>query len=47
MIGTYASEIISAACIMIETQMLAEEITEVIFPHPSVGEIIKEVIFKF
>ncbi|MCL2699707.1 MAG: dihydrolipoyl dehydrogenase [Defluviitaleaceae bacterium] len=43
MLGSYVSEIISAACVMIETQMRAEEITEVIFPHPSVGEIIKEV----
>jgi len=47
MLGTYASEIISAACVMIETQMLAEEITEVIFPHPSVGEIMKDVAFRF
>ena len=47
MLGNYVSEIISAACVMIETQMLAEEITEIVFPHPSVSEIIKDAVIQF
>jgi len=46
MLGSYASEIIAAACVMIETQMRAEDVTEIIFPHPTVSEIIKETAFE-
>ena len=42
-LGSYASEIIATACVMIEAQLRADEIMEIIFPHPSVGEIIKDV----
>jgi len=47
MIGSYASEIIASAAIMIETQMRVEDVKELIFPHPTVGEIIRDGIFKF
>jgi dihydrolipoamide dehydrogenase len=46
MIGNYASEIIYGAGIMIETEMRVEDIKEIIFPHPTVSEIIREGIFE-
>lgn len=45
MIGSYASEIILSAGMLIETEMRVEHIKELIFPHPTVGEIIREAIF--
>ncbi|MCL2248997.1 MAG: dihydrolipoyl dehydrogenase [Oscillospiraceae bacterium] len=44
--GSYASEIIVSACIMIEMQMRVEDVKEVVFPHPTVSEIIREAVFK-
>ncbi len=46
MIGSYASEIIYGAAIMIETEMRVEDIKELVFPHPTVSEIIREGIFQ-
>ena len=46
MLGSYASEIIAAACVVIEKQMRVEDVTEIIFPHPTVSEIIKETAFS-
>ncbi len=45
LIGSYASEIILSAGIMVETEMRIEDIKQIIFPHPTVGEIIREAIF--
>lgn len=45
MLGNPASEIIYGACIAIEQEMTLEEMQEVVFPHPTVSEIIKEVVF--
>ncbi len=45
-IGSYASEIIVAAAMLIETEMKIEDIKEFIFPHPTVCEIIREAIFQ-
>ena len=45
MLGNPCSEIISAACIAIETEMTLEQLQEVVFPHPTVSEIIKETSF--
>lgn len=47
MIGSYASEIIYGAGIMIETEMRVEDIKELVFPHPTVCEILREGIFEF
>ena len=47
MIGSYASEIILSACIMIEMQMRVDDVKEVIFPHPTVSEMIREAVFRF
>lgn len=46
MITNYASEIIVSAGQMIETEMRIEDIKEIVFPHPSVCEIIREGIFQ-
>ncbi len=45
MIGSYASEIIYGAALMIETQMRVDDIKELVFPHPTVCEMIRETIF--
>ncbi|MDD2533274.1 MAG: dihydrolipoyl dehydrogenase [Eubacteriales bacterium] len=44
-LGNYASEIILSAGILVETEMRLEAIKELIFPHPTVGEVIREAIF--
>ena len=45
MIGNYSSEIIYGAGLMIETEMRIEDIKELVFPHPTVCEIIREALF--
>jgi dihydrolipoamide dehydrogenase len=44
MLGNPCSEMIHSACIAIEQGMTAEQLTEVVFPHPTVSEIIKETV---
>ena len=44
--GCYASEIIVSACIMIEMQMRIDDVKEVVFPHPTVSEIVREAVFR-
>ena len=46
MIGSYVSEIIPSACIMIEMQMRVEDVKEIVFPHPTVSETIREAVFR-
>ncbi|MGI6578934.1 MAG: dihydrolipoyl dehydrogenase [Saccharofermentanales bacterium] len=45
MLGSYASELVTPLGMMIEKQMTINEIKEFIFPHPTVGEVIREAIF--
>lgn len=47
MLGNPSSEIIYGACMAIENEMTLDEMKEVIFPHPTVSEIFKEVVFEF
>ncbi|MCQ2182648.1 MAG: dihydrolipoyl dehydrogenase [Bacteroidales bacterium] len=42
MLGTPCSEIIQSGCIAIETGMTVDQLRKIVFPHPSVSEIIKE-----
>ncbi|MEX1377057.1 MAG: dihydrolipoyl dehydrogenase [Eubacteriales bacterium] len=44
-IGSYASEIIYGAGIMIEQGMTTKDIKRQVFPHPTVAEIIREAVF--
>ena len=46
MIGPYASEMIHAAAVIIESELRVDEIAEVVFPHPSVSEVVKETILS-
>ena len=45
MMGNPCSEIIHSMCIAIEQEMTLEQLREVVFPHPTVSEIIKETSF--
>ena len=47
MLGNPCSEIIQSACIAIEKGMTAAELTQVVFPHPTVSEILKETAHAF
>lgn len=45
-LANYASEFIVSAGIMIETEMRIDDIKEIVFPHPTVCEIVREGIFQ-
>lgn len=47
MIGVYASEMIWGAAEMIETELTVSDAREIVFPHPTVSEIIREVLWEF
>ena len=47
LIGAYSGEIIWGAAEMIETQMKITDARKIIFPHPTVSEIIREVLWTF
>ena len=47
MLGNPSSEMMYGAAIAIENEMTLKEMQEVVFPHPTVSEIFKEVIFSF
>jgi dihydrolipoamide dehydrogenase len=47
MVGGACSEMIWGACAIIEMQLRVQDLEEVVFPHPTVSEIIKETIFQF
>ena len=46
MVGSYASELILSAAMMVDTQLPPERLKKFVFPHPTVGEVIREAIFK-
>jgi len=43
--GPYSSEIIHSAAAMLEMELRVQDIKEIIFPHPSVSEIIKDALW--
>jgi len=43
--GTYASEIILSAALMVEGRWTAEALKGIAFPHPTVGEAIREALY--
>ena len=47
LIGTYSGEIIWGAAEMIEMQMRVADARQIIFPHPTVSEIIRETLWEF
>ncbi len=44
LIGPYSSEIIHSAATIIESELRVEEVSEIVFPHPSISEVIKDTI---
>jgi len=47
MLGSHCSEMIFGAAIMIESELRLKDVEEVVFPHPTVSEIIRETVFHF
>ncbi len=47
LIGTYSGEIIWGAAEMLEMQLRVNDARQIIFPHPTVREIIREVLWEF
>ena len=45
MVGSYASEIIMTATMMVDTELTPSRLEKLVFPHPTVAEIIHEAIF--
>ncbi len=46
MVGAYASEIIMTATMMVDTELTPERLKKLVFPHPTVAEIIREAICR-
>lgn len=46
MLGNYSSEIIYGVAVMMENEMRVDDVKEIVFPHPTVSEIIREAIFE-
>ena len=44
MLGNYSSEIIQTACVVISQGITVDNLYKVVFPHPTVSEIIKETL---
>ena len=42
LVGLYSSEIITTAAVLVQLKVTTEQLEEMIFPHPTVSEIIKE-----
>ena len=47
LLGSYAGEIIWGAAQMLEMQLRVSDARQIIFPHPTVSEIIREVLWEF
>ena len=46
MIGPYASEIVQGAAAMIEAELRAADVREIVFPHPTVSEIVRDALWE-
>ena len=47
LLGNPCSEMIYGACMAIEQELTLRELEEIVFPHPTVSEILKETAFAF
>ena len=45
LLGPYSSEIIYGAAAIIEAELRIKDVKEIVFPHPSVSEVIKDTLF--
>lgn len=46
MVGAGVSEMIYGAAVMIEAELRVKDIREIVFPHPTVGEVMRDVMFN-
>ena len=46
MVGAGCSEMIYGAAVMIEAELRVKDIREIVFPHPTVGEVIRDTMFS-
>ena len=44
-VGAYASEIIMTAAMMVDTELSPQRLKKLVFPHPTVSEVIREALF--
>ena len=47
MVGAGVSEMIYGAAVMIEAELRVKDIREIVFPHPTVGEVVRDTMFQF
>jgi dihydrolipoamide dehydrogenase len=45
-LGTGCSEIIAGAALMIESELRVKDVREIVFPHPTVSEVVREALFE-
>ena len=45
LVGSYASEMICGAALMLETELPLNQLKKLVFPHPTVSEVIREGLF--
>ncbi|MDK2963408.1 MAG: dihydrolipoamide dehydrogenase [Verrucomicrobiota bacterium] len=45
MVGAGCSEMIYGAAVMIEAELRVKDVQEIVFPHPTVGEVLRDVMF--
>ncbi|MDR3114926.1 MAG: dihydrolipoyl dehydrogenase [Treponema sp.] len=45
-VGAYASEFIWGGAVLIEQELSIEEVQQLIFPHPTVGELIRDAVWE-
>jgi dihydrolipoamide dehydrogenase len=45
-IGPYASEIVQGAAVMIESELRARDVRDIVFPHPTVSEILRDALWE-
>jgi dihydrolipoamide dehydrogenase len=45
MVGAGVSEMIYGAAVMIEAELRIKDIQEIVFPHPTVGEVMRDAMF--
>jgi dihydrolipoamide dehydrogenase len=46
LIGAYASEIIGAATVMVEAELRVNDIRDIVLPHPTVSEVVREAVWE-
>ena len=46
LVGGHCSEIIHGAAVMIEAELRVRDIREIVFPHPTVSEVIRDGVWR-